>query len=73
MTAPDHRPPPDTGNGGTGGPPADGSDAPDDAPGGSRGGAPGGPRGRAAELMAAVRAVESGERPADSFFTRPAP
>ncbi|WP_137034798.1 hypothetical protein, partial [Streptomyces albus] len=28
---------------------------------------------RTAELLAAVRAVESGERSADSFFTEPAP
>ncbi|WP_308294284.1 helix-hairpin-helix domain-containing protein [Streptomyces sp. ST2-7A] len=84
MTAPDHRPPPaDAGSGDTG----DATDTPGkeaDAPGGATGtggrtgdgggsGAPTGPRGPAAELMAAVRAVESGERSADSFFARPAP
>ncbi|MDT0305939.1 helix-hairpin-helix domain-containing protein [Streptomyces sp. DSM 44917] len=36
-------------------------------------GAAGSAADRAAELRAAVRAVESGERSADSFFTRPAP
>ncbi|GAA1935258.1 hypothetical protein GCM10009716_47860 [Streptomyces sodiiphilus] len=36
-------------------------------------GDPGGPQDKAAELLAAVRAVESGERPASSFFSRPEP
>ncbi|WP_146057002.1 hypothetical protein, partial [Streptomyces sp. SM14] len=32
-----------------------------------------GPGGKAEELMAAVRAVEKGERSATEFFTRPVP